>query len=76
MATKRQSLTQVNGLSGRSLTLADTYGLGLIAFGYERVDQEEIVEHLSANAKKIAKVVMQQGTKKKSPAKRRVALKR
>jgi hypothetical protein len=77
MAKKPHSSAQVNSLAGMSLTLADTYGLGLIAFGYRGVNQEEIVEHLSARAKKIAaRVGTDQGTKKKSASKRRVSVKR
>ncbi|HET6976204.1 MAG TPA: hypothetical protein VFI24_07770 [Pyrinomonadaceae bacterium] len=70
MATRKQS--GVKNVSSRPLTLADTYGLGLIVHGDGVLDKSEIFAHLSANAKKIARSVNPE-KKSKTAAKRRAA---
>lgn len=76
-AAKKESSAEVKGRSASVLTLADTYGLGLIAFGRDGADQSEILAHLSPAARKIAKAAGgHAGGTKKSAGKRHVAMKR
>lgn len=63
-------------LSPVKLTLADTYGLGLIAYNENRADKAEIFAHLSPAAQKIVKEAEKQYAPKKSASKRRRAAKK
>ena len=82
MATaRRQPSDQPKARSLTYLTLADTYGLGLIAADIEGAHDREMFAYLSPAAKKIARSLTKQSTtkqsaKKKSASTRRVAMKR
>ena len=78
-AKKQQTAGQAKPRSNASLTLADTYGLGLMTLDIAGVDKSEIYAYLSPAAKKLAKTfTLRQATKKKSAdaVKRRAAAKR
>lgn len=77
MATaRRPTADEAKERSVTNLTLADTYGLGLMGLNIAGVDKEEIVAYLSPTAQKIAKAVTKQPRKKNATSKRRVAMKR
>lgn len=73
---KKQTTAQAKPRSNANLTLADTYGLGLMTLEIAGVDKSEIYAYLSPAAKKIAKEFTSPHAKKKLAVKRRAAAKR
>lgn len=77
MATKKAAASsQATGQSKSTLTLADAYGLGLIAHNLTEATESEIFPHLSPAAQRIVISAARQSNTKKAASKRPVAMKR